>query len=162
MKNESIITYLKQFNPELKVSITASIQYGCLEKGFGRGEWQGHEFTQDYTVTWNEGHLCATEYDGITVGDVMKVLSKKSLSDISNKDFNLCPGELMNGYTEYDTTWVNDTPEEIPSDSELYSIMNFGDTEYEWENASSIDFEIHYVEPDGSDSTLLFVLSKEC
>ena len=71
MKNRTLVTCLRQFNPELIVSMRAELVSGCEEKGHGSGEYEGYEFSQDYTVSWNDGHLSASEYDGYTVGDVI-------------------------------------------------------------------------------------------
>lgn len=161
MKNRTLITCLRQFNPELIVSIKAHLQSGCEEKGSGSGEWQGFNFSQDYTISWDDGYLVASEYEGYKVADVIEVLQEKTLSEISNQEFNLRPGELRNGYTDYDTTWEDSEPDELPEDSELYNIMNFGDTEYEWFNASYIEFEVYYKNQDGEDDTILFVLNED-
>jgi hypothetical protein len=161
MKNRTLVTCLRQFNPELIVSIRAELESGCEERGHGSGDYEGHEFSQDYTVSWNDGHLSASEYDGYTVGDVIKVLLEKTLSEIGNDDFNLRPGELMNGYTEYDTTWEDEEPEDLPEDDELYHMMEHGESEYEWFNARYIEFEVHYKNQEGEDEAISFVLNED-
>ena len=161
MKNRSLVTCLRQFNPKLKVSIKATLQYGCYEKGSGGGEYEGYSFSQDYTTGWNDGYLEAKEYDGYTVEDVIRVLLEKPLSKIGDKDFALNLGELSNGNTDYETTWDDGEPEDLPEDSELYWKMDIGDAEYEWSGAEYIEFEVHYVEQDGSDNYLSFVLSED-
>lgn len=161
MKNRTLVTCLRQFNPELIVSMRAELVSGCEEKGHGSGEYEGYEFSQDYTVSWNDGHLSASEYDGYTVGDVIKVLLEKKLSEIGNDDFNLRPGELMNGYTDYETTWEDGEPEELPEDDELYNMMEHGESEYEWFGAAYIDIEVHYKNQDGEDETITFVLNDD-
>ncbi len=161
MKNRTLVTCLRQFNPELLVSIKAELVYGCEEKGYGSGEHDGCEFSQEYVTSWNDGYLSAEPYDGYTVGKVIEVLLEKPLSKIGNEDFDLRPGELRNGNAEYETTWEDCEPEDMPEDSDLYWKMDIGDTEYIWENASYLEFEVHYKNQDGEDETISFVLNDD-
>lgn len=161
MKNRSTIKYLRQFNPDLKVTMKAQLQYGCEEKGHGYGEYEGQEFEQNYTIGWNDGFLEAGPWDGITVSDVIAVLEKKVLSKINYKDFRLGLGNLESGYSTYKTKWDGRKPKETPDDSELYNIMDIGDVDYIWQGPSSIEFDIHYIDQDGEDSTLFITLSED-
>lgn len=161
MKNRTLVTCLRQFNPELIVSIRAELQNGCEEIGNGRGEYEGNSFSQDYTISWNHGHLIAGEYSGYTVADVIKVLLEKPLSKIGHEDFNLRLGELTDGYTEYETTWEAGTPEELPEDSDLYRMMEHGEAHYEWFNAAYVEFEVHYKNQEGEAETVSFVLNED-
>lgn len=163
MKNRTLITRLRQFNPDLKVKITANLQYGCNEVGYGSGEYEGLGFSQDYTIGWNDGSLSADKWDGYTVEDVINVLKEKVLSKISDDDFGLRPGELRNGNPEYTTTWDDEQPDEddIPDDSELYNIMEIGDSNYEWANPSSLEIEVYYTDNYGDDNTISFTLDAD-
>jgi hypothetical protein len=165
MKNRTLITKLRQFNPELKVKITAYLQYGCNENGYGSGEYEGFEFSQDYTIRWNDGSIEADKWDGYSVGNVIEVLKEKVLSEISDDDFSLRPGELSNGDPEYKTTWDDEKPEEddMPDDSNLYNIMDIGDANYEWKGASSLDIEVYYSgdDSDEDDETIMFSLTTD-
>ena len=163
MKNRTLITRLRQFNPDLKVKITANLQYGCNEVGYGSGEYEGFGFSQDYTIGWNDGSLSADIWDGYTVEDVINVLKEKVLSKISDDDFGLRPGELRNGNPEYTTTWDDEQPDEddMPEDSELYNIMEIGDCDYEWANASSLEIEVYYTDNYGDDNTISFTLDAD-
>ena len=160
MKNKTLITELRKFSPELKVTIKAYLQSGCTEKGYGTGEHEGFSYSQEYTTEWNDGHLQASENDGYTVGDVIEVLINKILSEIGNDDFRLSPGELMNGYSEYDTKWEDQEPEDLPDDRDLYMSMDIGDVEYEWFGASTIEFELIDDENDENNGTS-FVLEED-
>lgn len=161
MKNRTLVTKLRQFNPDLNVGIKAYLQYGCTERGSGCGEYEGFSYCQEYTTEWNDGNLEATQYDWIKVGDVIKVLLEKTLSKIGSDDFRLRPGELMNGNPEYSTTWDDGEPEELPEDSDLYMQMNLGDSEYEWVGATSIDFEVYYMNDYGDESSISFSLTED-
>ena len=161
MKNRTLVTKLRQFNPDLKVGIKAYLQYGCEEKGYGSGEYDGYSYSQDYTIGWNDGELEAEPYDWITVGDVIDVLLQKTLSKIGHEDFRLRPGSLMNGNPEYSTTWDDGEPEDLPDDSDLYNDMEIGDSSYEWQGASSIDIEVYYVDDSGEDSSISFTLNED-
>ena len=163
MKNRTLITKLRQFNPDQQVKITANLQYGCNENGYGSGEYEGFGFSQDYTIGWNDGSIEADKWDGYSVQDVIDVLKEKTLSKISDDDFNLRPGELRNGNPEYKTTWDDEKPEEddMPDDSELYNIMEIGDANYEWKGASSIEIEVYYTDHFGDDSTITFTLDSD-
>ena len=92
-------------------------------------------------------------------------MKEKILSEISDDDFSLRPGELRNGDPEYKTTWDDEKPEEddMPDDSTLYNIMEIGDANYEWEGASSIDIEVYYsgYDSDEDDETIMFSLTTD-
>lgn len=163
MKNRTLVTALRQFNPDLKISIKAHLQNGCEEVGYGSGEYEGLGFSQDYTIGWNDGYLSADLWDGYTVQDIIDVLLEKTLSKIGDSDFSLRPGELMNGNPEYTTSWNDEEPEEddMPEDSELYNIMEIGDANYEWQNAHTMEIDVHYIDQYGDDATISFVLDSD-
>jgi hypothetical protein len=142
MKNASLISELAKFNKNSSVSIKAYMQYGVTEKGYGKGEFEGFSFSQDYKTEWNDGYLEVNQYEGITLHDVIEVLSTKMLSEIGNEDFNLRLGELSTGYSEYETKWENQEPKIMPEDSELYMMMDISDSEYEWAGAKIIEIEV--------------------
>jgi hypothetical protein len=146
MKNALLLSELSKFDKSLSVSIKAHIQYGVIEKGYGRGDFQGFSFSQDYKTEWNDGYLEINQYDGITLEDVMVVLSSKMLSEIGNEDFNLRLGELSTGYSEYETKWDNEVPQDVPEDSELYMLMDIAESEYEWAGARIIELEVWITE----------------
>lgn len=146
MKNALLLSELSKFDKSLSVSIKAHIQYGVIEKGYGRGDFQGFSFSQDYKTEWNDGYLEINQYDGITLENVMDVLSSKMLSEISNEDFNLRLGELSTGYSEYETKWENEAPQDVPEDSELYMLMDIAESEYEWFGAKIIELEVWITE----------------
>ena len=161
MKNRTLVTKLRQFNPELKVSIKAYLQHGCIQRGSGCGEHEGYSYCQDFTTEWNDGQLEATQDDWISLGDVIKVLLEKPLSKIGSDDFSLYLGNLFNGNTEYDTSWDDGEPEDTPDDHYLYRKMELGGSEYEWQGAKSIDFEIYYIDDYGDESTISYALSED-
>ena len=163
MKNRTLVTALRQFNPELKINLKAHLQNGCEEVGYGSGEYEGFGFSQDYTIGWNDGYLSADRWDGYSVGDLIDVLLEKTLSKISDDDFGLRPGELRNGYSEYTTAWDDEKPEEddMPDDSELYNIMEIGDADYKFQNPSSLEIEVYYTDQFGDESSISFVLDND-
>lgn len=124
------------------------MQYGVIEKGYGSGEYEGLRFSQDYKTEWNDGYLEIDQYGGITLEDVIEVLSEKMLSEIGNEDFNLRLGELSTGYSEYETKWEDQEPHELPDDSELYMMMDIAESEYEWGAAKILEFEVWISEDD--------------
>ncbi len=142
MKNVLLIEELSNYDKNLSVSIKAHMQYGVTEKGYGKGEFEGFSFSQDYKTEWNDGYLEINQYDGITLEDVIEVLSTKMLSEIGNEDFNLRLGELSTGYSEYETKWEDQEPQNMPDDSDLYMMMDISDSEYEWAGARIIEFEV--------------------
>ena len=161
MKNRSLVTALRQFSPELNIRLKAQLQYGCTEVGYGSGEYSGLDFSQEYSIEWEEGYLFR---EGYTVKNLIDVLTKKILSKISNADFNLKPGELKNGNeTKYKTTWKNGKPSkiELPDDSHLHHIMNFGDSEYKWKFAKYIEIEVIYLDQTGEELSIFFVLNDD-
>jgi hypothetical protein len=146
MKNTLLITELLKYDKNLSVSIKAHMQYGVTEKGYGRGDYQGFSFSQDYKTEWNDGYLQLNQYGGVTLKDVIEVLSTKMLSEIGNEDFNLRLGELSTGYSEYETKWENEAPQDDPEDSELYMLMDIIESEYEWGGAEILELEVWITE----------------
>ena len=159
MRNKTILSNLSRLNPQLKVSIKAILSNGCEETGRGTGKHEGVRYLQEYSIIWNDGYLCASSQIGYTIAYVIKILVEKSLSQIGNDDFNLRPGELINGFDpEYETTWEDEEPEEKPEDRELYWKMSTDNTVYIWDNASSIEFEVHKSK---NGESILFVLDED-
>jgi hypothetical protein len=161
MKNRSLVTALRQFSPELNIRLKAQLQYGCTEVGYGSGEYSGLDFSQEYSIEWQEGYLFS---EGYTVKKLIDVLTKKILSKISNADFDLKPGELKNGdETKYKTTWKNGKHSkiELPDDYHLHNIMNFGDSEYKWQSAKYIEIEVIYLDQTGEELSIFFVLNED-
>lgn len=163
MKNRTLITALRQFNPELKISLKAHLQNGCEESGYGTGEYEGLPFSQDYTIGWNDGYLSVDEWDGYTVQDLIDVLSEKTLSKIGDADFSLRLGELRNGNPEYTTSWDDEEPEadDMPEDSELYNIMEIGDANYSWQNAHTLEVEVYFNGQDGDEASITYTLTED-
>ncbi len=163
MKNRSLVTALRQFNPELTISLKAHLQHGCEEVGYGSGEYDGFAFSQDYTIGWNDGYLSADKWDGYKVKDLIDVLLEKTLSKISDADFSLRPGELRNGNPEYTTTWDDEQPEEdvMPDDDDLYRIMEIGDADYKFQGPYALEIEVYYNDQDGEESSISFSLSED-
>jgi hypothetical protein len=163
MKNRSLVTALRQFSPDLKISLKAHLQYGCDEVGYGSGEYEGLSFSQDYTIGWNDGYLSVDNWDGYTVQDLIDVLLEKPLSKISDADFKLRLGELRNGNAEYETTWDDEEPSEddMPDDDELYRIMEISDSEYKFQGPHALEIEVYYVDQDGEESSISFTLSAD-
>jgi hypothetical protein len=163
MKNRKLVTALRQFNPDLVISLKAHLQYGCDEVGYGSGEYEGLGFTQDYTIGWNDGYLSVDKWENYTVKDLIDVLLEKTLSKISDADFNLRPGELRNGNPEYTTTWDDEEPSEddMPDDSELYNIMEIGDADYKFQGPHALEIEVFYNDQEGEESSISFVLSED-
>lgn len=148
MKNATLISELAEFDKNSSVSIKAHMQYGVIERGYGSGDYEGLRFSQDYKTEWNDGYLELDQYGGITLEDLIQVLSKKTLSEIGNEDFNLRLGDLSTGYSEYETKWEGDEPQDIPDDSELYMMMDIAESEYEWGAAKILEFEVWKSEDD--------------
>jgi len=143
MKNKEIILRLSKFELDSNVSIKAYLESGCEESGNGKGVYNENGYSQQYSILWNEGYLCCGFSEGYTINDIIKVLKKRKLSEISGDDFNLRPGELMNGLdSNFETTWNEKEPEQVPNDRELYFRMSINSVSYVWESPSSIEFVI--------------------
>jgi hypothetical protein len=160
MKNKILINSLNQFNSNLKVSLKAYLNSGCLETGNGSGIIDGIKFYQDYTVNWDNGYLEADSNEGYTLEDIIEVFSKKNISKIGSNDFKLRPGILKYGNATYKTTWENDNlkKEDIPKDLELYNIMDIDENEYKWISPSKIEIEIFYYNQNNEECKISFSL----
>jgi hypothetical protein len=135
MKNKEIISELKKLNPEDNVKLTIICGKKCLnEINYVSGTWEGKTYTCEASTNWRSGELYTEE---MTVEELIKLLKKKSLSNMGAGDFvGLQMGEASDGSTDvYNIEWsepLTEEEEEIaPSGMDMYWDGDIDDVDYE-------------------------------
>lgn len=135
MKNKEIVSELKKLKPEETAKVTIICGKKCLnEINFINGTWEGKNYSCEASTNWRTGELNTEE---MTVEDLIKLLKKKELSDLSESDFiGLQMGEATDGSTDvYNIEWSEQLTEEeedlAPSGMDMYWDGDIDDVEYE-------------------------------
>jgi len=135
MKNKEIVTELKKLNPEDKTKITIICGKKCLDEiNYVTGTWEDKNYSCEASTNWRTGELYSEE---MTVEELIKLLKKKNLSDLSASDFlGLQMGEATDGSTDvYNIEWsepLTEEEEEIaPSGMDMYWEGDIDDVDYE-------------------------------
>ena len=144
MKNRTLITELKKFDPDTEIELQINLVNGVIEEGSGTGTWEGHGYTIEYTTDWNSGNLAGGF--GLTVGDFIETLEDNLLSEFNQDTFSAEIGMLYTGYPDYTVTWDDELTEEeledVPEDSELYHDAELDESTYNYSYPESIEITV--------------------
>lgn len=115
MKNKHIIDELKKHPKDSDVSLILNINKNCLvETCYHHGQWKEYTFTCTTYTNWRRSTL---EVDYIDLSDLIKILKKKDLVELSSVDFpNASIQDSSDGSVDVDDV---DWPEEVPTDEEI-------------------------------------------
>ena len=149
MKNDKLVEILKkEYDPSSKVVIHLHFSSGVAEKNVVTGYWNGdYVYSMECTQYWKRGNL-VTKYNDVS--DLIELLSKKNVSELTHKDFtDIELEETVNGYLELDKiTWDKPKPTKKMLDDEgfnyndLYSTGDITDCEYEFDAPDSLFVEL--------------------
>jgi hypothetical protein len=135
MKNKEVVVELKKLNPEDITKVTIICGKKCLDEiNYVTGTWEGKNYSCEASTNWRTGELYSEE---MTVEELIKLLKKKNLSDLSASDFlGLQMGEATDGSTDvYNIEWsepLTEEEEEIaPSGMDMYWEGDIDDVDYE-------------------------------
>jgi hypothetical protein len=135
MKNKEVVTELKKLNPEDRAKVTIICGKKCLDEvNYVNGTWEGKNYSCEASTNWRSGELYTEE---MTVEELIKLLKKKSLSNMGAGDFvGLQMGQASDGSTDvYNIEWsepLNEEEEEIaPSGMDMYWDGDIDDVDYE-------------------------------
>ena len=136
MKNKEVVTELKKLNPEDRAKVTIICGKKCLDEvNYVNGTWEGKNYSCEASTNWRSGELYTEE---MTVEELIKLLKKKSLSNMGAGDFvGLQMGEASDGSTDvYNIEWsepLTEEEEEIaPSGMDMYWDGDITDSDYEF------------------------------
>lgn len=146
MKNKKVIEELKKLNIEDTTKVTLVFNRKSLnEINYVNGTWEQKNYFCEASTNWRSAELFTEEF---TVGDLIKLLKKKNISELDQSDFNdLQLVEASDGSTDvYDVEWdVVLTEEELeiaPSGMDMYWDGDITDSDYEFSNDSIFEFKI--------------------
>lgn len=146
MKNKKVVEELKKLNIEDPTKVTLVFNRKSLnEINYVNGTWEQKNYFCEASTNWRSAELFTEEF---TVGDLIKLLKKKNISELDQSDFNdLQLVEASDGSTDvYDVEWdVVLTEEELeiaPSGMDMYWDGDITDSDYEFSNDSIFEFKI--------------------
>lgn len=136
MKNKKFIEELKKLNPGELTKVTLLFNKKSLnEINYVNGTWEEKNYFCEVSTNWRSAELFTEEF---TVGELIKLLKKKNISEIDQSDFNdLQLVESSDGSTDvYDVEWdvvLTEEEQEIaPSGMDMYWDGDITDSDYEF------------------------------
>ena len=136
MKNKKIVEELKKFNSEDPTKVTIVFNKKSLsEINYVNGTWEEKNYFCEASTVWRSAELFTEEF---TVGELIKLLKKKNISEIDQTDFNdLQLVEASDGSTDvYDVEWdvvlTEEEEERAPSGMDMYWEGDITDSDYEF------------------------------
>lgn len=112
MKNKDVVKQLKNFPSDSEVSIKLKLtKYSLTEICYHSGNWEGKNFFCESQSNWKHSEVESSEVD---LEELIKLLSTKSINDMSSDDFtNLSLGDSTDGSIEVtEIEWDGDINEE--------------------------------------------------
>lgn len=145
MKNKKIVNQLKKLNAEEIVEVTITLAKKTLtEVCYHNGRWNDKSFTLDSVTNWRSAEIAC---EGMTVSDIIDILSKKEINDLSSDDFlSMSIIETTDGSTdienlEWEEVLTEDEESEF-SKMELYWDSDITDSDLQFEAGSILTFKI--------------------
>ena len=136
MKNKKIVEELKKLNSENPTKVTIVFNKKSLsEINYVNGTWEEKNYFCEASTIWRSAELFTEEF---TVGELIKLLKKKNISEIDQTDFNdLQLVEASDGSTDvYDIEWdvvlTEEEEERAPSGMDMYWDGDITDSDYEF------------------------------
>ncbi len=136
MKNKKIVEELKKLNSEDSTKVTIVFNKKSLsEINYVNGTWEEKNYFCEASTVWRSAELFTEEF---TVGELIKLLKKKNISEIDQTDFNdLQLVEASDGSTDvYDVEWdvvlTEEEEERAPSGMDMYWEGDITDSDYEF------------------------------
>ena len=146
MKNKKIITELKKLKPDDPTKVTILFNRKSLnEINYVNGTWEQKNYFCEASTNWRSAELFTEEF---TVEDLIKLLKKKNISEITQSDFNdLQLVEASDGSTDvYDIEWdvalTEEEQELAPSGMDMYWEGEITDSDYEFSDDAIYEFKI--------------------
>lgn len=136
MKNKKVVEELKKLNSEDQTKVTIVFNKKSLsEINYVNGTWEEKNYFCEASTVWRSAELFTEEF---TVGELIKILKKKNISEIDQTDFNdLQLVEASDGSTDvYDVEWdvvlTEEEQELAPSGMDMYWEGDITDCDYEF------------------------------
>jgi copper chaperone CopZ len=145
MPYKEIVKELKKLDPDMNVEITLDPgPKGYVEVCTVRAEYEGYGVSFDASFNYRTATL---ETNEMTVEEVIKLLKKKKLDKMTDRDFpgitNVCSTDSNSPEYE-DVEWDEGTPEEIQEEADLFDLYFSGDIDCDstFNGVSSFDIYV--------------------
>jgi hypothetical protein len=132
-----IVKELKEYIDCDDLKLTLTFQRKSLsETLYVNGTWNDKDYSITADICWRGGELYTTDID---VEDLIKLLKKKNISEMTHKDFSsLELNETRDGDTSfYDLEWseplTEEEEEDAPSEWDMYNDGEISDAWYEFD-----------------------------
>jgi hypothetical protein len=127
MPYKEIVKQLKALDQEQKVEVVLDAgKKGLVEECQTSAEYEGYSVSFLASTSWRSSEVRTTE---MTLADVVKLLKKKTLAKMTDKDFyGIYNEESSDGGMEFsEVEWQEDTPEEIKEEADLFDLYFKGE-----------------------------------
>lgn len=145
MPYKEIVKELKKYDPDLSVEITLDPgPKGYIEVCNVRADYEGYGVSFSAAFNYRTATLETKE---MTVEEVIKLLKKKKLAKMTDRDFpgitNVCSTDSNSPEYE-DVEWDEGTPEEIQEEADLFDLYFSGDVDCDstFNGVSSFDIYV--------------------
>lgn len=131
MPYKDIVKILKKYDQDQSIELILDPgKKGLVEECSVRTEYEGYGVSFVAATNWRSADIRTTE---MTVGEFVKLLKKKLLSDMTDEDFPSMNNEnSYDGSMEfYDIEWDADTPESIIEEADMHDLYFKGDIDCE-------------------------------
>jgi hypothetical protein len=147
MPYKEIVKELKKLDQDQRVELILDAgKKGLVEECQTSAEYEGYWVSFLASTNWRSSEVKTTE---MYLEDVVKLLKKKKLAKMTDKDFyGIYNESSSDGGMEFsEVEWQEDTPEEIKEEADLYDLYFKGDIDCDCRFSGLTGLEI-YVEDD--------------
>lgn len=127
MPYKDIVKELKKLDQDQRVELVLDAgKKGLVEECQTNAEYEGYWVSFLASTNWRSSEVKTTE---MTLEDVVKLLKKKTLAKMTDKDFyGIYNEESSDGGMDFsEVEWQEGTPEEIQEEADLYDLYFKGD-----------------------------------
>ncbi len=147
MPYKDIVKELKKLDQDQQVELILDAgKKGLVEECQTSAEYEGYWVSFLASTNWRSSEVKTTE---MTLEDVVKLLKKKTLEKMTDRDFyGIYNESSSDGGMEFsEVEWQKDTPEEIQEEADLYDLYFKGEIDCDCRFQGLVGLDI-YVDGD--------------
>jgi hypothetical protein len=147
MPYKDIVKELKKLDQDQRVEVILDAgKKGLVEECQTSAEYEGYWVSFLASTNWRSSEVKTTE---MTLEDVVKLLKKKTLAKMTDRDFyGIYNESSSDGGMEFsEVEWQKDTPEEIQEEADLYDLYFKGEIDCDCRFQGLVGLDI-YVDGD--------------
>jgi hypothetical protein len=147
MPYKDIVKELKKLDQDQQVELILDAgKKGLVEECQTSAEYEGYWVSFLASTNWRSSEVKTTE---MTLEDVVKLLKKKTLEKMTDRDFyGIYNESSSDGGMEFsEVEWQKDTPEEIQEEADLYDLYFKGEIDCDCKFQGLVGLDI-YVDGD--------------